>query len=51
MEYECIKYHIGSDGFRTVPFHKKEGPRIVTVGDSFTFGEGVKEEEGFYVRD
>jgi hypothetical protein len=47
-QFDCIRYYIGPEGFRTPPFKKeKEALRIVTIGDSFTFGEGVKEEDTF----
>jgi len=46
--FDCIRYHIGTERFRTPPFSKKkDGLRIVTIGDSFTFGEGVKEKDTF----
>lgn len=46
--FDCIRYYIGSHGFRTPPFNKeKKGLRIVAIGDSFTFGEGVKEVDTF----
>ncbi|KMP10920.1 hypothetical protein UR09_04840 [Candidatus Nitromaritima sp. SCGC AAA799-A02] len=47
--YECVRYLIRENGFRTPPFDisKPEGKRVVILGDSFTFGEGVKEEDTF----
>lgn len=48
-KYDCIQYRIGEEGFRTPRFDKErsEKARIVTIGDSFTFGEGVKEPDTF----
>jgi hypothetical protein len=42
--YNCILYQTGRHGFRSPPIgEKKTGrPRVIFIGDSFTFGEGVK---------
>ena len=47
--FDCIRYHIGPQGFRTPLFKKKQDDelRIITIGDSFTFGEGAKEKDTF----
>ena len=46
---DCINYKIRSHGFRTPLFDQNKGDtfRAVILGDSFTFGEGVKEEDTF----
>jgi hypothetical protein len=46
--FGCIRYRIGTEGYRTPTFKEEhDGPRIVVIGDSFTFGEGVKEKDTF----
>jgi hypothetical protein len=39
------RYTIGDDGYRVTPDVPKSGDRIVFYGDSFTFGEGLKDDE------
>jgi hypothetical protein len=39
-------YHIDQSGFRNSPL-LRTNPTILAVGDSFTFGFGVKDEEAF----
>jgi len=46
-------YHLNNDGFRDTPhsLRKPEGTyRIVIVGDSFTFGSGVKRIDDLYFK-
>ena len=43
-----VNYSIGPDGFRVTPKYEYEGApnnRINFLGDSFTFGEGVQDDE------
>ncbi len=42
--YDTI-YTIGDDGYRVTPDVPESGDRIVFYGDSFTFGEGLKDDE------
>ena len=44
MIYDVI-YTIGDDGFRVTPVDPGSGDQIVFYGDSFTFGEGLKNNE------
>lgn len=39
-------YHIDQNGFRNSQFYRTK-PSILAIGDSFTFGFGVKDEEAF----
>ena len=49
ITFDCIQGLIRENGFRKPSFSSKiKGKkRIVVIGDSFTFGEGVKEEDSF----
>ena len=44
MIYDAI-YTIGDDGFRVTPLDPTSGDKIVFYGDSFTFGEGLNNDE------
>jgi len=44
-EYD-YDYHIDKNGFRN-HLNYRSNPRILAIGDSFTFGFGVKDEEAF----
>ena len=40
-----VWYTIGDDGFRVTPALPESGDKVVFYGDSFTFGEGLKDDE------
>lgn len=40
-----VKYSIGMDGFRITPSNNDSNPRINIFGGSFTFGEGLEDNE------
>ena len=44
-----VPVHINSDGFRgkEYPVHRSEKARVILLGDSFTFGWGVREGDTF----
>jgi hypothetical protein len=39
--------NINSRGFRGAEFRQGDGPRLVIIGDSFTFGHGVEDSEAY----
>ncbi|MEN8007361.1 MAG: SGNH/GDSL hydrolase family protein [Candidatus Krumholzibacteriota bacterium] len=48
-----LAYHINNHGFRGPDYEKRKAPgttRIIVLGDSFTFGEGVRLEHTFCSR-
>jgi lysophospholipase L1-like esterase len=45
-----VEYDIDDSGFRVDPQAGKTGPRVVVLGDSFTFGLGVANDETFVSR-
>lgn len=48
-----IVHHTNAQGFRGPPFSIKKAPdtlRFLFLGDSFTFGEGVKDEDTYVAR-
>ena len=40
-----VRYTIGDDGFRVTPLASTSGDKIVFYGDSFTFGDGLNDDE------
>ncbi len=48
-DYE-VEYDIDANGFRVDPHAETTGPRVAVLGDSFTFGLGVANDETFVSR-
>ena len=48
-DYDAV-YDIDASGFRVDPQAGEKGPRVAVLGDSFTFGLGVANDETFVAR-
>lgn len=45
-----VTYHIGAQGYHSPPFAVPKDPRgrrVLAIGDSFTFGHGVEDDENY----